>query len=50
MRYALRTVRKLFGPTPLVEFGPKKPKIVRQSMIHDEGLSRGRRRNETDRS
>ncbi|MBA3482790.1 MAG: site-specific integrase, partial [Pirellulales bacterium] len=39
LRSALRRLRKLYGATPVAEFGPKAFKLVRESMI-EEGLSR----------
>ena len=39
VRIALRRLRKLYGNTPAVDFGPKALKIVQKAMI-DEGLSR----------
>lgn len=33
LRYALRPLRRLYGPTPAAEFGPLKLKAVRQEMI-----------------
>ena len=39
IRYSFRPLRKLFGHTPVDQFGPKALKQVRQAMI-DEGLAR----------
>jgi len=40
MKYALRPLRRLYGPTPAWEFGPLALKAVRQAMIAAD-LSRG---------
>lgn len=40
IKAALRPLRRLYGSTPVVDFGPKGLKAVRQSMI-DADLSRG---------
>lgn len=40
IRQALRPVRKLYGPTPAVDFGPRALKAVRQAMI-EQGWCRG---------
>ncbi|MBL9083485.1 MAG: hypothetical protein JNK76_16840 [Planctomycetales bacterium] len=41
MRYAARPLRKLYGSTPVRDFGPLALKAIRQHMIDDENLSRG---------
>ncbi len=41
MRYAARPLRKLYGTTPVRDFGPLALKAVRQHMISVEDLSRG---------
>lgn len=41
MKYALRTLRRLFGRTPVATFGPRSLKAVRQFMVDEEHLSRG---------
>lgn len=41
MKYALRTLRKLYGTTRVCDFGPSAIKAVREHMISAENLSRG---------
>jgi integrase len=40
VRSALRPLRRLYGPTPAAEFGPKKLRAIQDHLVREQGCSR----------